>query len=134
MRDEYAALLERNRDISSDIILAPHQVKGGSMGVIGSEKWLSFATHPGLISIARQLIGDDIILWGTTIFGKPARSGKETPWHQDGEYYPIRPLRVLTIWIALDDVTPENGPMRFHPGSPKGQTSYSHARREGEDA
>ena len=48
------------------------------MGVIGSEKWLNFATHPGLVAIARQLIGDDIILWGTTIFGKPARSGKET--------------------------------------------------------
>ena len=72
MRDEYAALLARNSDIKSDIILAPHQTKGGSMGVIGSEKWLKFATHPGLVAIARQLIGDDIILWGTTIFGKPA--------------------------------------------------------------
>ena len=64
MRDEYAALLERNSGIKSDIILAPHQTKGGSMGVIGSEKWLNFATHPGLVAIARQLIGDDIILWG----------------------------------------------------------------------
>lgn len=133
MRDEYAALLARNSNISSDIILAPHQTKGGSMGVIGSEKWLKFATHPGLISVARQLIGDDIILWGTTIFGKPARSGKETPWHQDGEYYPIRPLRVLTIWIALDDVTPENGPMRFIPGSHKGRKLYSHSWVEGDD-
>jgi ectoine hydroxylase-related dioxygenase (phytanoyl-CoA dioxygenase family) len=86
-----------------------------------------------LISVARQLIGDDIILWGTTIFGKPARSGKETPWHQDGEYYPIRPLRVLTIWIALDDVTPENGPMRFIPGSHKGRKLYSHSWVEGDD-
>ena len=49
MRDEYAALLARNSDIKSDIILAPHQTKGGSMGVIGSEKWLNFATHPGLV-------------------------------------------------------------------------------------
>src|SRR5262245_7428416 len=61
MRDEYAALLKRNSDVKSDIILAPHQTKGGSMGVIGSEKWLEFATHPGLVAIARQLIGDDII-------------------------------------------------------------------------
>lgn len=133
MREEYAALLARNSHVASDIILAPHQVNGGSMGVVGSEKWLEFATHPGLIAIARQLIGGDIILWGTTIFGKPAHSGKETPWHQDGEYYPIRPLRVLTIWVALDDVTPENGPMRFIPGSHKAQKLYSHSWIEGDD-
>lgn len=133
MRQEYADLLERNSDVASDIIMAPHQTDGGSMGIAGSEKWLEFATHPGLIAIARQLIGDDIILWGTTIFGKPANNGKETPWHQDGDYYPIRPLDVLTIWIPLDDVTPENGPMRFIPGSHKKRQLYSHSWVEGDD-
>lgn len=131
MRQEYADLLARNSHIESDIILAPHQTNGGSMGLIGSEKWLEFATHPGLMAIARQLIGDDIILWGTTVFGKPAQSGKETPWHQDGEYYPIKPLEVLTIWIPLDDVTSENGPMRFIPGSHKDHKLYSHSWVEG---
>lgn len=133
MRREYDALLERNSHISSDIILAPHQTNGGSMGIEGSEKWLEFATLPGLVDIASQLIGEDIILWGTTLFGKPARSGKETPWHQDGEYYPIKPLEVLTIWIPLDDVTPENGPMRFIPGSHKAHKLYSHSWVEGDN-
>ncbi len=126
MRREYAGLLARNDDVPSDIIMAPHQTCG-SMGVRGSARWLEFATHLGLVAIARHLIGDDIILWGTTIFGKPARGGKETPWHQDGEYYPIRPLEVLTIWIPLDDVTPENGPMRFIPGSHRARKLYSHS-------
>lgn len=133
MRREYEDLLARNKHIESDIIMAPHQVNGGSMGVKGSEKWLEFATHPGLVAIARQLIGDDIILWGTTLFGKPPFSGKETPWHQDGEYYPIRPLEVLTIWIPLDDVTPDNGPMRFIPGSHKEHRLYSHSWKDGDD-
>ncbi|MGJ3261504.1 MAG: phytanoyl-CoA dioxygenase family protein [Rhodospirillales bacterium] len=133
MRAEYARFLERNSHIESDIVLAPHQVNGGSMGIKGSEKWFEFATHPGIISVARQLIGDDIILWGTTLFGKPAMNGKETPWHQDGEYYPIRPLEVLTVWIPLDDVTPENGPMKFIPGSHKKHELYSHSRVEGGD-
>lgn len=132
MRREYAGLLARNDDVAPDIIMAPHQTCG-SMGVRGSARWLEFATHPGLVAIARQLIGDDIILWGTTIFGKPARGGKETPWHQDGEYYPIRPLEVLTIWIPLDDVTPENGPMRFIPGSHRARKLYSHSWLEGGD-
>ncbi|MEC8728906.1 MAG: hypothetical protein VXX58_09030, partial [Pseudomonadota bacterium] len=78
MREEYLALLERNQHLQSDIMMAPHQTNGGSMGVIGSEKWLEYATHPSIVSTASQLIGEDIILWGTTIFGKPAFSGKET--------------------------------------------------------
>ena len=32
MRAEYEALLARNPDIGSDIILAPHQVSGGQWG------------------------------------------------------------------------------------------------------
>lgn len=133
MRAEYDALLARNPHIASDIMLGPHQTNGGSQGVIGSEKWLEFATHPDLMEIAGQLIGDDIILWGTTIFGKPAMNGKETPWHQDGEYYPIRPLETLTIWIPLDDVTPENGPMRFIPGSHQPHKLFSHSWVDGGD-
>jgi len=133
MRDAYHALLQNNPHIDSDIMLAPHQTNGGSQGVAGSKKWLAFATPPDLLDIAAQLIGEDIILWGTTIFGKPAWSGKETPWHQDGEYYPIQPLETLTIWIPLDDVTEENGPMRFIPGSHKSRKIYSHRWLEDRD-
>lgn len=133
MRREYADLLARNSHVESDIILAPHQTNGGSMGIKGSEKWLEFATHPKIVETAQELIGEDIILWGTTLFGKPARKGKETPWHQDGEYYPIRPLETLTVWIPLEDVTPENGPMRFIPGSHKKHELYSHSWVEGDD-
>lgn len=39
------------------------------------------------------------------------------PWHQDGEYWPIRPLATCSAWIALDDSTPENGCLRVIPGS-----------------
>ena len=133
MRIEYNALLKQNSNLASDIMMAPHQTKGGSMGVVGSEKWLEFATHPAVMTIARQLIGNDIILWGTTIFGKPPQNGKETPWHQDGDYYPITPLEVLTVWIPLDDVTPENGPMKFIPGSHKARKIFSHSWQEGKD-
>lgn len=133
MRAEYDALLARNSHLASDIMMAPHQTNGGSQGVVGSEKWLAFATHPAVMDIATQLIGPDVILWGTTIFGKPAHSGKETPWHQDGEYYPIEPLEVLTIWIPLDNVTPENGPMRFIPGSHKQRKLFSHSWVEGDN-
>jgi ectoine hydroxylase-related dioxygenase (phytanoyl-CoA dioxygenase family) len=126
MREAYARLLADNADIASDIMLGPHLEKPGAQGVIGSRVWLEFATQPALLDMAAQLVGNDLILWGTTIFGKPARCGKATPWHQDGDYYPIRPLETISIWIALDDVTPENGPMRFISGSHKARKIFSH--------
>lgn len=133
MREAYDQLLARNTDINSDFMLGPHLNVPGTQGVKGSSEWLDFATQAELMDIAAQLIGDDIILWGTTIFGKPAKDGKETPWHQDGDYYPIRPLETLTIWIALDDVTPDNGPMSFIPGSHKSRRLYSHHWEENPD-
>lgn len=129
----YERLLRDNAELGSDFLLGPHLETPGAQGVRGSGEWLEFATTPDLMDMAAQLIGEDIILWGTTIFGKPARQGKGTPWHQDGDYYPIRPLETMTIWIALDDVTPDNGPMRFIPGSHKGRVQYSHHREERDD-
>ncbi|NIY16131.1 MAG: hypothetical protein GWM98_15160, partial [Nitrospinaceae bacterium] len=66
MRDEYEKLLADNRDLGSDFLLGPHQEKPGTQGVKGSRAWFDFATHPDLMEMAAQLIGDDIILWGTT--------------------------------------------------------------------
>ena len=70
----------------------------------------------------------------TAVFKNNIKSpGKlSPPWHQDGEYYPIKPLEVLTIWIPLDDVTPENGPMMFIPGSHKAHALYSHSWVDGD--
>lgn len=126
MHDAYARLLAANPNISSDFMLGPHLEQPGAQGVQGSREWLEFATQPEVLHIAAQLVGEDLILWGTTIFGKPAKVGKATPWHQDGEYYPIRPLKTITVWIALDDATRENGCMQFIPGSHKARKTFSH--------
>lgn len=126
MRDAYDKLLAQNPTIASDLMLGPHATKPGAQGLKGSSIWFDFATHPDLLDIAQQLIGQDLILWATTIWGKPAHSGKETPWHQDGDYYPIRPMETVTIWIPLDDATVKNGCMQFIPGSHKAKEILSH--------
>ena len=56
----------------------------------------------------------------------PARIGREVPWHQDGEYWPIRPRATCSVWIALDPATPENGCMRYLPGSHAAGSAYPH--------
>jgi hypothetical protein len=126
MRAAYDELLAANPDIASDIMLGPHMDRPGAQGVKGASDWFDIATRPDILDMVEQLIGEDIVLWGTTIFGKPAKCGLETPWHQDGDYYPIRPLETLSVWMAVDDATAENGCMRFIPGSHKARKTFSH--------
>ena len=117
---------QNNSDFSPDFILGPHLNSDGSYGIIGDSAWLEFARIEEILDMVEQLIGADFVLWGVTIFGKPANSGKATPWHQDGDYYPIEPLETLTVWISLDGSTPEQGCMRFIPGSHKDRKIYKH--------
>jgi hypothetical protein len=125
----YQNLLEDNDDnpdFSADFILGPHLDANGTYGVKGDPGWLEFARIPDVLDMVEQLIGSDFILWGVTIFGKPANNGKATPWHQDGDYYPIEPLETITVWISLDGSTPQQGCMRFIPGSHRDHKIYSH--------
>jgi ectoine hydroxylase-related dioxygenase (phytanoyl-CoA dioxygenase family) len=48
---------------------------------------------------------------------KDPRSGGELRWHQDYAYWPLGQPNAVTIWIALDDVTADNGAVRMAAGS-----------------
>ena len=88
--------------------------------------FLGYAENLEILDMVQQLIGPDIALWNMSFFAKPASDGKRTPWHQDGEYWPIRPLATCTAWLALDDSTPENGCLRVIRGSHKDRTVKAH--------
>ncbi len=79
--------------------------------------FLNIARMPALLDMVEQLIGPDFALWNSSFFAKPAHRGSKTPWHQDGEYWPIRPLATCSVWIAVDAATPANGCLRVIPGS-----------------
>ncbi len=79
--------------------------------------FFQYCENEAILDMVTQLIGADIALWNTSFFAKPAGNGKRTPWHQDGEYWPIRPLATCTAWLALDDSTTENGCLRVIKGS-----------------
>ena len=59
--------------------------------------WLDIAKAPEILDIVAQLIGDNIICWGSAFFAKKGIGGKATPWHQDGQYWPIEPLETCTV-------------------------------------
>ncbi len=125
----YEKLIEENKDnpdFSADFILGPHLDASSTYGIKGDSAWLEFIHIEEINDMIEQLIGPDLILWGMTIFGKPALVGKATPWHQDGDYYPIEPLETLTVWMSLDGSTSEQGCMQFIPGSHSEHKIYSH--------
>lgn len=93
-------------------------------------RFLNYARNADILDMVEQLIGPDIALWNMSFFAKPAVNGKRTPWHQDGQYWPIRPLATCTVWIAVDDATPENGCMRFIPGSHKSKRLMQHNQND----
>ncbi len=88
--------------------------------------FLNYALDPAILEMAAQLIGPDICLWNMSFFAKPALNGKRTPYHQDGEYWPIQPLATCTVWIAVDAATEENGCLRYIPGSHKSARLMTH--------
>jgi hypothetical protein len=71
--------------------------------------------------IARQLLGSGCVPTGNHAILKPPRIGGATPWHQDEAYWdPRYAHRAVSIWLALQPATRENGCMQFIPGSHRG--------------
>ena len=50
--------------------------------------------------------------------------------HQDGNYWPIRPLATCTVWLALDRSDRDNGCLRVVPKSHAGCREYEHYTTE----
>ncbi len=117
MQDALERLLRARQDVRPDFIALPHVPWNDDEGVEIAREFFDFVTDPDLLDLVSGAIGPDIILWASSVFCKPPGVGLEVPWHQDGQYWPIRPRATVTVWIALDDVTPENGCMRVIPGS-----------------
>lgn len=101
--------------------------------VLAFDTWyLTVARMPEILDMVEQVIGEDIALWNSSFFAKPARVGTKTPWHQDGEYWPIRPLATCSVWIAIDASTPENGCLKVIPGSHRAKKLARHHQNDAE--
>jgi Phytanoyl-CoA dioxygenase (PhyH) len=95
--------------------------------------FLNYARDPEILDMVGQVIGPDFALWNSSFFAKPALNGYKTPWHQDGEYWPIRPVATCTVWMAIDDATIENGCLNYMPGSHKRRELRKHSQNSAQD-
>jgi non-haem Fe2+, alpha-ketoglutarate-dependent halogenase len=91
-------------------------------------------THPRIVQCVRDLLGENVVGWGSHYFCKLPRDGKVVHWHQDASYWPMTPSKTVTAWLAIDDADVENACMRFIPGSHHfGHLTYQ-LTEEAEDA
>ena len=79
--------------------------------------WVRLISDDRLLDIAEQFVGARIALFASHYISKPPYDGQAVLWHQDGSYWPLEPMQVVTFWLAIDDSLPENGCMRVIPGS-----------------
>jgi len=79
--------------------------------------WVNLIADERLLDIAEKFIGPNIALFASHYFSKPPHDGLPVLWHQDGSYWPLDPCEVVTLWLAVDDSTPENGCLRVLPGT-----------------
>lgn len=76
-----------------------------------------FGERADIRALVAPLVQGGPVLMGVETFSKPARVGSGVPYHQDNAYFCQTPPDMLTLWIAIDEVTPANGPVFFIKGS-----------------
>jgi non-haem Fe2+, alpha-ketoglutarate-dependent halogenase len=105
-----------------DAILAAVLASGGTSYSISTAHLkygvvYDLLTHPRIVAYVNDLLGENVIGWGSHYFCKLPRDGKAVTWHQDAIYWPLTPSKTVTVWLAIDDADTENACMRFIPGS-----------------
>lgn len=81
----------------------------------GDPFWVRLVSDDRLLDIAEKFIGPDIALFASHYIAKAPFDGQAVLWHQDGTYWPLEPMAVVTLWLAIDDSDRENGCMRVIP-------------------
>ncbi|HLI48579.1 MAG TPA: phytanoyl-CoA dioxygenase family protein [Chthonomonas sp.] len=81
---------------------------------------LEFLLSEEVLNLVEPVVGPNIGLWSSHFICKPPYTGKATPWHEDSAYWNGRVSTmagICTVWLAIDEATPENGCMRVIPGT-----------------
>ena len=117
--DIFEEHLRGRGDLQPDELDVPH---------LKDPRLFEYLMNPAVLDAAECLIGPNIGLWSSHFICKEPRTGKKTPWHEDSAYWKGRFDRydgIVTVWLAIDDATKENGCMGVLPGSHRnGFTEY----------
>ncbi|MBL95113.1 MAG: hypothetical protein CFH06_01530 [Alphaproteobacteria bacterium MarineAlpha3_Bin5] len=91
------------------------------------QTWVaSLVSNAKILDAVEDILGEDIMCWGTSLFVKEPGAKAYVSWHQDSTYWGLSSLNVVTAWIALSPASIEAGCMKFLPGSHRWDQSPHH--------
>ncbi len=72
-----------------------------------------------LVAAAKEILGENILVWSAALFIKEANSTQIVSWHQDLTYWQLNDIKEVTCWFAISSARKKAGCMKFIPGSHK---------------
>lgn len=81
------------------------------------------AENVDIVGLVRALLQTERVSFlQDQVLMKPAFHGSEVSWHQDSAYWTqvepsVDPPAIVTCWVAIDNVTEDNGCVKMVPGS-----------------
>ena len=129
LRDECERLVaERDREMDRlgvDTIDLDHRGSRYFIHAHGKSPAVERFLHSDLMArIARAALGPTVYLFNEQYVVKAAERGMKFGWHQDSGFIPYAHRPYLTCWVALDDVTEENGTVYLLPYSRAGTRDF----------
>lgn len=73
--------------------------------------------HPGILDRVEQVLGPNILCWGTSLFSKHTGDPAYVGWHADSYFWGLSSFDVCSVWVALTPSTEENGCMKVAPSA-----------------
>jgi hypothetical protein len=70
-----------------------------------------------ILDYVEDILGPNIVCTMTHYFSKMPGDVKSVYWHQDASFWALTPSKVVTVWLAIDDVDVENGAMKLFTGT-----------------
>ena len=116
---------EKAKEIRDEIELIEKEIpeeleKSGRYNAHLISPLLDEVTHdPKILDAVQSLIGEDILVCGTTLFIKNPNEKGFVSYHQDAKYIGLEPHNWVTAWVAITDSNEHNGCMRMWAGSHK---------------
>jgi chlorinating enzyme len=80
--------------------------------------WLNeLIRHPRILDPVEDILGPDLLCWGSGFFTKNPHDPARVTWHQDATYWGLSKPDIVTAWVAFTPSTRANGCMRVVPGT-----------------
>ena len=69
--------------------------------------------HPKIVDAVSDLLGPNVVCWGSHFFCKMPKDGKRVPWHQDSTYWPLSAASELDSSTGHGNRAQETGTIHF---------------------